>query len=193
MTTVVLAHGAGAGQDHPWMRRVVRAFETHGLSAVTFNFPYKDAGRSAPDRPAVLEAHFEKVWAEAARKARGPMIAAGKSIQLLIEFFTSVPGDYGASGALIPQGGEAITVPLTGEVQPTPDAFEADDSAAAAKTVTTDGTVTTHTLHTLSGTTGGRGFDAPALATAADVDFSTFTLASTTSVAPHTMWFAQTA
>jgi len=80
MTTVVLAHGAGAGQDHPWMRRVVRAFEANGLSVVTFNFPYKDAGRSAPDRPAVLEAHFERVWKDAAKKARGPMIAAGKSM-----------------------------------------------------------------------------------------------------------------
>ena len=62
------------------MRRVVRAFETHDFAVVTFNFPYKDAGRSAPDRPTVLEAHFEKVWAEAAKKTRGPMIAAGKSM-----------------------------------------------------------------------------------------------------------------
>ena len=62
------------------MRRVVRAFETHGIAVVTFNFPYKDAGRSAPDRPVVLEAHFEKVWADAARKASGPMVAAGKSM-----------------------------------------------------------------------------------------------------------------
>lgn len=78
--TIVLAHGAGAGQDHPWMRRVVRAFATHGIDVVTFNFPYKDAGRSAPDRPPVLEAHFEKVWREAATKASKPMLASGKSM-----------------------------------------------------------------------------------------------------------------
>jgi predicted alpha/beta-hydrolase family hydrolase len=78
--TIVLAHGAGAGQDHPWMRRVVKAFAGHGIDAVTFNFPYIDAGRSAPDKPAVLESHFEKVWREAAARSSGPMIAAGKSM-----------------------------------------------------------------------------------------------------------------
>ena len=62
------------------MRRVVKAFESHGQAAVTFNFPYIDAGRSAPDRAPVLEAHFEKVWNQAAATATGPMIAAGKSM-----------------------------------------------------------------------------------------------------------------
>jgi uncharacterized protein len=78
--TVVLAHGAGAGKDHPWMQRVVRAFGTHDIEVVTFNFPYIDAGKSVPDRPPVLEAHYEKVWAEAASHARGPLFAAGKSM-----------------------------------------------------------------------------------------------------------------
>ena len=78
--TIVLAHGAGAGQSHPWMQRVVGAFATHGLDAVTFNFPYMDAGRRAPDRPAVLEAHFARVWAETAARAKQPLIAAGKSM-----------------------------------------------------------------------------------------------------------------
>jgi predicted alpha/beta-hydrolase family hydrolase len=78
--TVVLAHGAGAGRDHPWMKRVVRAFEQHGARVVTFNFPYMDAGRSAPDRAPVLEAHFAAVWKDAVAGATGPLIAAGKSM-----------------------------------------------------------------------------------------------------------------
>ncbi len=78
--TLVLAHGAGAGQDHPWMRRVVRAFASHGLQALTFNFPYIDAGRSAPDRAPVLEAHYAKVWADLTRDATPPFYAAGKSM-----------------------------------------------------------------------------------------------------------------
>jgi predicted alpha/beta-hydrolase family hydrolase len=77
---LVLAHGAGAGQDHPWMKRVVQALAGHGIEAVTFNFPYIDAGRSAPDRPPVLEAHFEKMWKDAAGPPGGAMIAAGKSM-----------------------------------------------------------------------------------------------------------------
>jgi predicted alpha/beta-hydrolase family hydrolase len=62
------------------MQRVVRAFGTHGVAVVTFNFPYMDAGRSVPDKPAILEAHFAKVWAEAASTVKGPLVAAGKSM-----------------------------------------------------------------------------------------------------------------
>ena len=78
--TVVLAHGAGAGKDHPWMQRVVRTFGAHDIDVVTFNFPYIDAGRSVPDRAPVLEAHYAKVWVEAASHASGPLFAAGKSM-----------------------------------------------------------------------------------------------------------------
>jgi predicted alpha/beta-hydrolase family hydrolase len=78
--TIVLAHGAGAGKDHPWMRQVSHALTAAGIRVVTFNFPYIDAKRSAPDRPAVLEARFVDVWKEAAADARGPMFAGGKSM-----------------------------------------------------------------------------------------------------------------
>ena len=78
--TFVLAHGAGAGRDHPWMQRVARAFEASGVHVVTFNFPYTEAGRRATDRGPVLEAHFARVWKEAVASATGPMFAAGKSM-----------------------------------------------------------------------------------------------------------------
>ena len=78
--TVVLAHGAGAGKDHPWMKRVALAFESAGSRVVTFNFPYIDAKKHVPDRPAVLEAHMAAVWRDAAKDAKGPVFAAGKSM-----------------------------------------------------------------------------------------------------------------
>ncbi len=77
---MVLAHGAGAGRTHPWMIRVVQALHAHGIAASTFNFPYVDAGRSVPDKPAVLEAHFEKIWRGFAAQPQSAMIAAGKSM-----------------------------------------------------------------------------------------------------------------
>ncbi len=80
LMTLVLAHGAGAGRDHPWMRRAARAFEQCGIPVVTFNFPYKDAGRRVPDPAPVLEAHFARIWKEAAASASGPIVAAGKSM-----------------------------------------------------------------------------------------------------------------
>lgn len=78
--TLLLAHGAGAGRDHPWMQRVSRAFEAGGVHVVTFNFPYREAGRRVPDPAPILEAHVARVWKEAAAAAAGPMIAAGKSM-----------------------------------------------------------------------------------------------------------------
>jgi predicted alpha/beta-hydrolase family hydrolase len=53
---LVLAHGAGAPQTHPWMVSVARAFCERGLDVVTFNFLYMDARRRMPDRNDVLEA-----------------------------------------------------------------------------------------------------------------------------------------
>jgi hypothetical protein len=78
--TLVLAHGAGAGRDHPWMRQVTQALTAAGLRVVTFNFPYIDAKRGAPDRPAVLEETIARVWREAAAETPGPMFAGGKSM-----------------------------------------------------------------------------------------------------------------
>jgi len=91
--TVVLAHGAGAGKDHPWMKRVAQAFESAGMRVVTFNFPYMDARRHVPDKPAVLEAHFATVWRDAGAKATGPMFAAGKSMGGRIASQVAAKGD----------------------------------------------------------------------------------------------------
>lgn len=78
--TLVLAHGAGAGQHHPWMRHVASAFERRGVRVLTFDFPYVAAGRKVPDRAPVLEAAFLDAWARAAEDAAGPMYVAGKSM-----------------------------------------------------------------------------------------------------------------
>jgi predicted alpha/beta-hydrolase family hydrolase len=57
----VVAHGAGAGQSSPWMVSHARALADRGLEVVTFNFPYMESGRSAPDRAPVLEDAFRRV------------------------------------------------------------------------------------------------------------------------------------
>lgn len=62
----VMAHGAGAGQSSPWMIRYARGLSERGLDVVTFNFPYMEAGRRAPDRAAVLEDAFRRVIVSAA-------------------------------------------------------------------------------------------------------------------------------
>jgi len=57
----VFAHGAGAGQSHPFMTRYARGLAERGLDVVTFNFPYMEAGRRSPDRVPVLEDAFRRV------------------------------------------------------------------------------------------------------------------------------------
>lgn len=57
----ILAHGAGAGQRHPFMTAFARAVAALGFDTVTFNFPYTEQGRKLPDRAPVLEACYAAV------------------------------------------------------------------------------------------------------------------------------------
>jgi len=77
---LVFGHGAGAGHDHPWIRRVARDLAAAGVGVVTFDFPYRAEGRKLPDRGPVLEAAFEAVWASVAATATGRLLAGGKSM-----------------------------------------------------------------------------------------------------------------
>ena len=94
--TLVLGHGAGAGQDHPWMRKVAQALADRDIRVVTFDFPYVADGRSVPDRAPVLEAAFASVWIEAAAGRPGPMFAGGKSMG------GRIASQVAARGGLVP-------------------------------------------------------------------------------------------
>jgi uncharacterized protein len=56
--TVVLAHGAGAGQLSPFMVRFATGLASRGLDALTFNFLYTEQRRRVPDRTDKLEACY---------------------------------------------------------------------------------------------------------------------------------------
>lgn len=57
-TSVLLAHGAGTNQDHRIMVGLASALATTGLGVITFNYPYTESGRKAPDRaPVLLDCH----------------------------------------------------------------------------------------------------------------------------------------
>ena len=80
---LVLAHGAGAGQSHPFMVRYARGLAERGLDVVTFDFPYMQTKRGSPDRAPVLEATFRRVVAGAATHAgvrATKMFIGGKSM-----------------------------------------------------------------------------------------------------------------
>lgn len=82
--TLVLAHGAGAGMEHPFMSGFTHALNDDGVATLRFNFPYREAGRKFPDRPPAAIATWRAAMDEAARQAKshgdtGPIWAAGKS------------------------------------------------------------------------------------------------------------------
>jgi predicted alpha/beta-hydrolase family hydrolase len=80
MTTLVLAHGAGAGSNHPWMKKVAAGLAERGVQVVLFDFAYVAAGRSVPDKAPVLEATWREVWKGVMERATGPVFAGGKSM-----------------------------------------------------------------------------------------------------------------
>jgi hypothetical protein len=81
--TLILAHGAGAPQLHPFMVTFARAFSERGVDAVTFNFLYAEQRRKVPDRMPQLVACYRAVI-EAARSelrsARERLFIGGKSM-----------------------------------------------------------------------------------------------------------------
>ena len=79
--TLVLAPGAGAGYDHPFLVGLSGALAHSGVATVRFNFPYREAGRKMPGPPA----HAIATWRAVVDRVRGdapagePIWAGGKS------------------------------------------------------------------------------------------------------------------
>jgi len=79
--TLILAHGAGAGQTSPFIVRFAEGLAARGLPVVTFNFLYTEQGRRAPDRRPKLEACYRAVVDSV--RARAPeraLLIGGKSM-----------------------------------------------------------------------------------------------------------------
>ena len=82
-TLVVLAHGAGAGMEHPFMTTMQRQFSATGPAVALFNFPYKERGGKAPDSRKGLEECYrsvaERLRADA-KLAPRRLVLGGKSM-----------------------------------------------------------------------------------------------------------------
>jgi predicted alpha/beta-hydrolase family hydrolase len=77
--TFFYAPGAGSNLDDPFGAVLARALADDGVEVVRFQFPYMEAGRSAPDRPPVLEATWRAVLDDLTVEGR-PVIAGGRSM-----------------------------------------------------------------------------------------------------------------
>src|SRR5580658_5569588 len=76
----VLAHGAGAGMNHPFMAAVAEGLATREIATLRYQFPYMERGSKRPDAPALAHATVRAAVAAAAQlKPKLPLVAGGKS------------------------------------------------------------------------------------------------------------------
>jgi uncharacterized protein len=76
----VLAHGAGAGMEHPSMVAVAAELAARNVASLRFQFPYMERRSRRPDPPAVCHATVRAAVAEAGRLTPTlTLIAGGRS------------------------------------------------------------------------------------------------------------------
>lgn len=96
--TLVLAHGAGAGMDHPFMTAIARGIAAAGFRVARFEFPYmaarrRDGRKRPPDREPALRESFRAAVKDAAARN---IVLAGKSMGGRIA--AGLADDLGARG-----------------------------------------------------------------------------------------------
>jgi len=80
---VLLAHGAGADMHATTLTTVSDALAAAGIPSLRFQFPYRAAGRRAPDRAPVLAAAVREAAALLARRTKLPLdrlVLGGRSM-----------------------------------------------------------------------------------------------------------------
>ncbi|WP_326494057.1 alpha/beta fold hydrolase [Pseudomonas triclosanedens] len=83
--TLVLAHGAGAPMDSPFMNEIASRLAARGVAVVRFEFPYmaqrREDGRRRPPNPQrqLLEC-WRSVYASVRAEVAGPLAIGGKSM-----------------------------------------------------------------------------------------------------------------
>ena len=76
----VLARGAGAGMDHPFMAAVATGLAQRGIGTLRYQFPYMERDAKRPDPPQLVQATVRAAVAAAlALLPDYPLIAGGKS------------------------------------------------------------------------------------------------------------------
>ena len=81
--TIVLGHGAGADQLSGFMRMAAAGLAARGFDVMTFNFLYKEQGRSTPDPKARLESCYQAVIKTALthrKLKKNRLVIGGKSM-----------------------------------------------------------------------------------------------------------------
>ena len=96
---MILAHGAGAGMDTPFMAAISEGLASHDLTVIRFEFPYMqrrraDGGRRPPDRMPVLMEAWREAIATVGQAER--LVIGGKSMGGRVA--SMIADDAGVSG-----------------------------------------------------------------------------------------------
>ncbi|HEY2339897.1 MAG TPA: alpha/beta family hydrolase [Steroidobacteraceae bacterium] len=73
----VLAHGAGAGMEHPFMTAMAAGLAERGVATLRYQFPYMERGSRRTDPPQLCHATVRAAVAEGARLAPELFLIAG--------------------------------------------------------------------------------------------------------------------
>src|SRR5580765_4415698 len=77
---MTLAHGAGAGMDHPFMTTLAESLAENGITTLRFNFPFTENKKGRPDVPSVAHATIEAAIRHARKQYPAlPLFISGKS------------------------------------------------------------------------------------------------------------------
>lgn len=82
---LILAHGAGAPMDSPFMNEMAQALAQRGVDVLRFEFPYmaqrrEDGGRRPPNPQARLLEKWREVYALVRTQVEGRLAVGGKSM-----------------------------------------------------------------------------------------------------------------
>ena len=77
---LIIAHGAGAGMDHPFMKELAYEISIRGVTTIRFNFPYMEQGRKSPGSPKSNIETWKLVTEYLQNEMKGlPIFVSGKS------------------------------------------------------------------------------------------------------------------
>ena len=94
---LTLAHGAGAGMNHPFMTSLADELAACGIATLRFNFPFIEKKQRRVDFPAVAHKTVEAAISEGRRSFPDlPLFAAGKSFggRMSSQYLSAHPVDF---------------------------------------------------------------------------------------------------
>jgi predicted alpha/beta-hydrolase family hydrolase len=93
---MTLAHGAGAGMNHPFMITLAQLLAEATIATLRFNFPFAENKKGRPDPPAVAHKTIETAISKAQELfPKLPLFAAGKSFggRMTSQYLSANPHD----------------------------------------------------------------------------------------------------